>query len=174
MENEQASTKKIIIQYGVLFGIASVLLGVVLYVTNAYKDPHWSYSILSFLLIISVISLGIKAYKTANNGFLTLSDALKTGIGIALVGGIISVIWAFILTTVIEPEYMQQVLEIQKEKMIEDNPNFSQEQIDQSMAIAEKFTSPYITIAFSMIGSLFFGFIVSLFAGLIMQRKPED
>lgn len=173
MENKQISSKKTILQYGILLGITLVLLGVILYVTNTYKDPHWSLSIVSILIIVLVISLGIKAYKTANNGFLTLSEALKTGIGIALIGGIIAALWSFILTTVIEPQYIQQVLEIQKEKMIAQNPNFSQEQIDQGMAIAKKFTSPYMSIAFSMIGSLFFGFIISLFAGLIMQRKPD-
>lgn len=172
MENNKVSTKKIIINYGVLLGITSVLLGVVMYVTNAYLDPSWIYSVVGFLILIVIISYGIKAYKTASQGYLTLSDALKIGIGIALIGGIIGAIWTFLFITVIEPNYTQQMLEAQREKLLE-NPDITEQIVDQSMAIAEKLSSPYIQIAFSIIGSLFFGFIISLFAGLIMKKKQD-
>ena len=173
MENVKASSKKIIINYGILLGIVSVLLGVVMYVTNAYKDPNWIYSVIGFVVLIGVISYGIKAFKTANNGYLILMDAIKIGLGIALIGGIIGAIWSFTLTNVIEPDYTQQMLEVQREKMIEQYPDFSQEQIDQSMAIAEKFSAPFVSIALSIIASLFFGFIISLIAGLVMQKKQD-
>ncbi|WP_103070492.1 DUF4199 domain-containing protein [Aquimarina sediminis] len=172
MENEKASSKKIIINYGILLGIVSVLLGVIMYVTNAYTDPHWIYSVISFSILIGIISYGIKAYKTANNGYLALMDAIKVGIGIALIGGVIGVIWSLTLTTVIEPDYTQQVLEAQREKMLQ-NPDMTEELVEQSMAIAEKFSSPFISIAVSIIGSLFLGFIISLIAGLIMQKKQD-
>ncbi|WP_299211914.1 DUF4199 domain-containing protein [uncultured Aquimarina sp.] len=172
MENENNSAKKIIINYGILLGILSIVLGVVLYVTNSYTDPHWIYSVIGFLILIGVILYGLKTYKTHNRGYLTLTDALKIGIGIALIGGLVSSIWTLTLTTVIEPDYTQQVLEVQREKMLE-NPDMTEEVVDQSMAMIEKFSSPYISIAFSIIGSLFFGFIISLISGLIMQKKEE-
>jgi len=172
MENEKPSSKKIIINYGVILGVVSVLLGVVMYVTNVYTDPHWSFSVLGFLILIAVIVMGIKAYKKLNHGFLELTDALKIGIGIALVGGIIGAIWTFTLTTVIEPEYTQNVIDAQREKLLE-NPDMTEAMVDQSMAVMEKMSSPMISIAFSIIGSLFFGFIISLFAGLIMKQKQE-
>lgn len=173
MENEKASSKKIIINYGILLSILSVLLGVIMYVTNAYTNPHWIYSVITLLILVGTIRYGIKAYKNINNGYLILMDAIKVGIGIALIGGIIAAIWSLTVTTVIEPDYTQQVLEVQREKMIEQYPDFSQEQIDQSMIIAEKFSSPFISTAVSIIGSLFFGFIISLITGLIMQKKQD-
>ncbi len=172
MENDKASSKKIIINYGVILGIVSVLLGVVMYVTNVYTDPHWIFSVIGFLILIGVITYGIKAYKTSNNGFLELTDALKVGIGIALIGGIIGAIWTLLLTSIIEPEYTQQVMEVQREKLLE-NPDMTEAMVDQSIEMMEKFSSPYISIAFSIIGSLFFGFIISLFAGLIMKKKQD-
>ncbi len=170
MENDAITSKKIIINCGVILGILSVLLGVVIYLTNSYTDPNWIYSLLGFIVITGVIIYGIKTFKTSNRGFLTLSNALKVGVGIALIGGIISSIWNFTLATIIEPDYTQQVLDAQRDKMLE-NPDMTEEIVDQSMAIVEKMSSPYITIAMSIISSLFFGFIISLIVGLIMQKK---
>ncbi|MEW7277390.1 DUF4199 domain-containing protein [Aquimarina sp. 2201CG1-2-11] len=173
METDRASSKKIIINYGILLGIVSTALGIVLYTLGTYTDPHWIFSVLGFLILIGIIGYGIKTFKTQNNGYLILTDALKIGIGIALIGGIIGALWSVVLTTVIEPDYTQQVLETQRIKMIETYPDFSKEQIDQSMSIVEKFSSPFVSVAISIIGNLFFGFIISMIVGLIMQKKEE-
>ena len=172
MENS-SSSKKHIINYGVILGLLSTLMGVVMYVTNAYTEQNWVHSLIGFLILAGVIFYGIQAFKKANGGFLNLTEALKTGLGIALIGGIIAVIWTFLLMTVIEPDFAIQLQDAQREQMIERFPNMSQEQIDQSMAMASKFTSPYIMATFTLIGNLFLGFIISLISGLILQKKKD-
>ncbi len=37
--------------------------------------------------------------------------------------------------TVIEPEYMNQLMDAQREKMIETNPNMTEAQMEQAIAI---------------------------------------
>ena len=171
MEAQKTSAKKFIINYGVLLGILSVLLGAVIYITNSYTDPHWIFSVLGVVVLIGVIVYAIKAFKKANGGFLTLGEALKVGIGTALIGGLIGVIWTLLLTNVLEPDYVQQVMEVQKEKMLDQG--LSEEQIEASAEMMEKFSSPLISVAASLIGNLFFGFIISLIGGLIMQKKQD-
>ena len=171
METQKTSAKKIIINYGVLLGILSVLLGAIIYITNSYKDPNWIFSVLGVGILTAVIILAIKAFKKANGGFLTLGEALKVGIGTALIGGLIGAIWTLVLTNVLEPDYMQQVMEVQKEKMLDQG--LSEEQIEASAEMMEKFSNPLISVAFSLIGNLFFGFIISLIGGLIMQKKQD-
>lgn len=172
MENTNVSSKKIIINHGAILGLITVLLGVYLYYTGAYTDPHWIFGVLSTLVLIAVITYGIKAFKNVNDGYLELMEALKIGIGIALIGGLISTLWTLVLTNVIEPDYLQHVREVQHAKMIED-PKVSKELADQSFEMAEKFTSPFVSTALSIIGSLFFGFIISLISGLVMQNKKD-
>ncbi|UZO80748.1 DUF4199 domain-containing protein [Aquimarina sp. ERC-38] len=173
MEEQQPDTKKLIVNYGLILGIVSILYSLTIYLTDSYKDPHWSVGILGFIILPVIIYLSIKTYKENNNGFLTLSNALKIGIGVALVGGILSALWNITLTSVIEPEYTQQVLAAQKENALKDSPDLTEEQIDQVFAMTEKLQSPFISFAFGIIGSLFFGFIFSLIIGLIMQKKEE-
>lgn len=173
MEDVKISAKKIIINYGVLLGMVSIVFSALIYFTGVYKDPHWSIGILGFAILLAGLVYGIKAYKTANNGFLNLTDGLKVGIGIALISGILSGLWNITLTTVIEPDYAAQVMEIQKEKLLKESPDMSEEQIDQVFAITEKLQSPPISFALGIVGSLFMGFIISLVAGLAMQKKQE-
>lgn len=175
MENQPAEPKKTILNYGVIFGIISVFLGVVMYITNAYLQPHWAYTLLGFIVFVIVVSLGIKAFKTENRGFLSLGEALKVGVGIALIGGIIVAVWSFALMTIIEPDYMANMAEIQREQMVERFPDMSQQQIDDASEMSGKFLSPWITIPVSLVVNLFFGLIIALFAGLVMrQQRPYE
>ncbi len=171
MEVQQVEAKKFVLNYGILLGILSVILGVIMYVTNAYTDPSIIYTVIGFLILIGVISYGINAFKTENGGFLKLSDALKVGIGIAVIGGIITAIWSFLLMNYIEPDYMVQVMDVSREKMMESNPNLTDAQINSMMDMSAKFTTPWMIMAFSLIGNLFFGLLISLIAGLIMKNK---
>lgn len=171
METQKTEAKKFVLNYGVLLGILSVLMGVIMYVTNAYLNPSWIFGTISFLITVVVISLAIRAYKTENEGFLGLGEALKVGIGVAVIGGIIGAIWMFLLMNYIEPEYASQLAEVQREAIMETNPNMTEAQLETAMEFNAKFSSPYLLLAFSLIGSLFMGLVISLIAGLIMKNK---
>lgn len=174
MEQQSIPTQKISINYGLVLGVVSVVLGVILYVTNAYLSPHWSQTLISSTLFILFLVLGIRAYKTANGGFLSLTQAIKVGISIALIGAVISSVWQLLLSEVIEPGMMEQMMEVQRSTMIEQNPNMTQEQIDMAMDMASAFQSPWIILAITLITNIFFGLIVSLIAGLAMRRKRPN
>lgn len=171
METQKTEAKKFVINYGVLLGILSIILGVVMYVTNAYLAPSFIYSVIGFLILVVVIALAIKAYKSENGEFLGLGEALKVGIGVAVIGGIIAALWSFVLMNYIEPDFMSQMMEMQREEMIEANPNMTDSQMDAAMEMGEKFSSPWLIMAISLIGNLFFGLIISLVVGLIMKKE---
>ncbi|HET8855590.1 MAG TPA: DUF4199 domain-containing protein [Salinimicrobium sp.] len=169
METQSAKASKFILNYGLLLGVLSVVLGVILYVTNSYLDPHWAYAVLGYAIFIAIVVMGIKAYKKANGTYLSIGEAIKVGVGIALIGGIIGTIWTLLLTNVIEPTYMDQMAEIQQEVMRE--RGMTEEQIAAGMEMAATFTSPWITSAIALVANLFFGLLVGLFAGLVMKNK---
>lgn len=169
MENTTKPTSNFALTYGVLLGILSILQSVALYVTNNHLKQSWITSLLGFIIIVVVISMGLIAFKKSNNGYMSLSQALKVGLGIAVISGIIVALYTFVFATFIEPDLGAQAMEIQREKMIESG-KLTTEQIDQSLEMGAKFAKPWIMATFSIIGSLFFGFIVSLIAGLILKK----
>lgn len=171
MENQKTEAKQFVLNYGILLGILTVVMGVIMYVTNAYLEPSIIYSIIIYLILIVVISLGIKAFKTENGGFLSIGEALKVGIGVAVVGGIISALWSFVLMNYLEPDYMAQMTELSRDRLVEVNPNMTESQIEAAMEFNQRFSSPYFIMAVTLIGNLFFGFIISLIAGIIMKKE---
>lgn len=171
METAQADAKKFILTYGTLLGVLSVVLGVIMYVTNAYLDPSIIYSIIAFLVILAILVLGISGYKRDNAGYLSLTEAFKVGLGISMIAGIIGALWQLILMTFLEPDFMVQMLEMQREQILERFPQMSESQIDEAMEMNKKFSSPWIMMAMAIVGNLFFGFLIALVAGLIMKNK---
>lgn len=173
MEN-QASTKQVMINYGLLLGLITVLMNVILFAMGKIYEPHWSVGVIGFIITVVILVLGIKKVKDLNGGFLKLGEAIKIGLGIALISGIIAVIYNLIFTNFIEPEYFVRMAEMQQQKMLEAYPNMSDEQLDAAMEMTKKMSGPFLAAALALIGSLFIGFIISLIAGLIMKKTDEE
>lgn len=174
METQTASTKKIGLNYGLILGLISVAFSVIIWVLGYAIERPWWTSVLSFVIMLLVIVYGLKAFKSGNSGFMSLGQAIKTGLTIALIAGIISALYTYVFVTVIEPDFVGQILEETERQMYEQNPNITSEQAEMGLSMTEKFTSPWMMAIFTIIGSLFFGFIISLIAGLIMKNnKPE-
>lgn len=175
METQEVSVKKIALNYGVYLALLSIAVSVIAYVTDNHIDRPWWVSVLSTLVMVGVIVYGIKAFKHDNSGFLSLGEALKVGLAISLIAGIIGAIFNYVFVTVIEPDFVTQMLDMTREQMIEQNPDMQQDQMDMAMGVTEKMMQPTIMSAIGIIMTLFFGFIISLVSGLIMKvNRPEN
>lgn len=172
METQPVSIKKIALNYGVLLALLSIVLQVISYVLDAHIDRPWWLSVLQMVISVGVLSMGIKAYKTGNAGYLTIGQALKTGVAISLIAGIIAVVFNYIFINYIDPDFIQKTLEFSHEQMLESNPNMAQKDIDMAMDLSARFMSPLWMSAFALLGTLFFGFIISLVIGLVMKKNP--
>ncbi len=175
MENQKASIKKIALYYGVIWGLLSIALSVIAYVTNNHIDrPMWL-TIIGLAIMVVIIVYGLKAYKHENQGFLSISEALKVGLAVSLIAAIIGTLYNLLFVSVIEPEFINQTLEYTRETMITENPDMTEEQMEMTMGITEKMMTPLVMSAMGLIFTLFLGFFTSLFAGLIMKvNRPEN
>ena len=171
MEN-QLSSKSFTLNNGVSLGIAMVLFSLVMYATGNHLKPHWSGSIITGVLFVGIIVFGIKKFKEANGGFLSWGKGVKIGVGIAVLAGLIYVIYSYIFMNFIEPDYMNQMMEIQNQAFIDQG--MTEEQIDVANEMSEKFQSPGIVAAIGIIAYAIGGFIVSAIAAAIMKKSEEE
>ena len=124
--------------------------------------------------MIGVIVYGLKAFKSDNEGFLSLSEALKAGLAISLIAAIISTLYFYLFITVIETSFIEQLMEFNRENMISSSPNMTEEQLEAAQEITAKFMTPGVMSSFALMGTLFFGFITALIAGLVMKNNRPD
>jgi len=174
MENKTASAKNIGLNYGITLGFATIAISVATYMVDMPLKTGWISGVLGIGFMIALIVLGIKKYKEENNGYLSLAEALKVGLAIALIGGIISSLYQLVFLSYIDPEYISRVQELQLEKMLEEKPNMSEDQIQMMQDMGSKFSSPWISFAGALIGNLFFGFIFALIGGLIFKKEENS
>ena len=173
MENQKSSSKQIMLNHGMILGLVSVLMSVVIYAMGLIYEQDWKVALLSFIIMAVITFMGLKKFKEGNNNLLSLGQALKIGLGIALIGSIIGVLYNQIFINFIEPDFMENMMKVGEQKMLEQNPNMTDEQLEVAKGMQEKMSSPLIGAAFGIIGSLFFGFIISLIEGLILKRTED-
>jgi len=175
METQEVSVKKIALNYGFILALLSIAVSVIAYVTDNHIERPWWISVLSTTVMVGVIVYGLKTFKNENSGFLSIAEALKVGLAISIIAGIIGALYNYIFVTVIEPDFVVQMLDMTRDQMTEQNPDITQDQVDLAMGITEKMMEPTIMSAIGIIMTLFFGFIISLISGLIMKvNRPEN
>ena len=103
-----------------------------------------------------------------------MRDALKIGLGVALISGIIGVIYTMIFANIIEPNHYEYVVEVRESQILEQYPNFSDEQLEAALTIPKMMATPGMATAMGIASSLIFGFVVSLIGGLIMKKSNEE
>ena len=172
MENQPAVTRKsIMMNFGLLMGFTSIVIQLLIYVFGNIYEPHWGFMVLSLAVSILFIVLGIKKVKDSQNGFLSMGDALKTGLGITLISAIIYSIYLVVFQHLIEPSYFENLALIQEQTILEQNPDLTDEQLEQAKGFAAMFNNSAVNAAITIVVSLFLGLIISFFSGLIMKKS---
>tara|TARA_A200000113_G_C8681403_1_gene295640 strand:+ start:119 stop:649 length:531 start_codon:yes stop_codon:yes gene_type:complete len=174
MKNLPLKTNTYALRYGSILGLISVAFGIMIYTLDMHYQGDQKIGIVSLVISIVVIMLGLLAFKKDNGGYIQLSEALKTGIGIALISGLISVVYQFLLVTIVDPDTIEKMVNFQMEKIKLQQPEITPETYDMIESSQKKFTTPWVMVTIGIVFSLFFGFIISLIGGLIIRKsKPE-
>lgn len=173
MKGKSIPIKKFILKHGIFLGFSIVLYSLVNYAIGNYTTKSvFHYSILLLITVISIIT-GLVSFKRENNNFISLIEAIKIGVGITVIGGLIVTFWEIIVLKIIDPEIITQLEDNQIKKIAEKSKDFSQENIDRKIAITQTFTSPWIMLITALIEDIIVGFFLSLIAGLIIRKKRD-
>ena len=168
------SSKSTIINFGLILGAISVIFQLMLYFFDMHYKNDSTAGIVSLTIMVGVILYSFIQFKKSNEGFISLSEALKIGLGVSLVSALVGIIYTQILLNILDPDTMKKSLELSLENMRIQNPEMPQDALDTVRSIQEKMSSPIIFSAIQIIFALFFGFIISLIGGLIVKKsKPE-
>lgn len=173
MEENQPTTGKYALNFGLIAGGVGVVFAVMLYTMDMHYERGWGVQGTQIAILAAGIIFGIIQFKKANSGFLTLSEALKLGAGIGLIAALLGIAYFLILSNVIEPDYMDKAFEIGKQQAMADNPKITEEQMNQGIEMQKKFA--WVSYPIIIIMNIVIGLVVGLIGGLIMKKQnPED
>ena len=172
MEDQSPKTGKFALNYGVLLAGITIAFSLMLYFMDMHYDRSFVTTAISIAAMIIIICIGIYQFKKSNAGYLSLSEALKVGIGVALVSAIIGILYMILFSNVIEPGFVDKSFEISKGIMAEENPNMTSEQINSAIETQKKFY--WVTYPFILLFNIFIGFVVSLIAGFAMKKSESE
>jgi len=174
MEDQNLELKKYISQYGALLGGISVVYGLMLFSMDMHYQNETSTTIVSLVLTLGVIVFAQYSYRKDNEDYMSLSQGIKMGLGMGAISGLINVAYFLVLSNVLDPEMMNKALEMGMNQFLDQNPEASQDMINQVESMQEKFSGPIISSSFLIIASLLTSFVISLITGLILKRnRPE-
>jgi len=172
MENKNTSVLYNGLVWGAILGFAGIIYNVILYMLDQNLNQNMSY--LGILITIIVLILGIRSYRdNVMGGILPFGPAFKFGFIVILVSTVIGIIYAYLLWTVIDPDILTKMKDMQMEKMLEQG--IPEEALDQAMAISAKFMTPLMMSIIGLFTGLLFGTIVALIiAAIFKKNEPED
>ncbi len=171
MEN-QTNSKSTIVNYGLYVGVLSSIVHLALWAAGKLIELNWVNSLIWFIALIVFVALGIKNHKETNGGFISWGQGVKIGMGIAMISGVISVVYTLLFMNVIDPTFQQQAMEVQQQAWID--AGMTQEQIDGATEMTEKFQGPIVISGFILVLSAIVGFVISAITAAIMKKDEEE
>ena len=158
------------VRFGLLTGLASVILSFILFVTETDQTPaKW----LSLLILVGAMVAAHNFYKQQNQGFMNYGEGLVIGMVMGGVSGIISTAFTYVYMTFIEPGYMNRVMDTARAEM-EKNEGVSEEQIDQALGMMQKFSSGGWLVVVGIVGAVVFGLLTALAVSAFTKHvRPE-
>lgn len=169
MKTENQIIKKIALHCGTLLGISTIFIFGINYFTDNHLDPPWWNDLSRISTVLIVLFLGIKKFRLANGGFLSIRQAIKTGFFISLMAGTIFASFNFTYSTVIDSDYIIEIREAAMQELITENPEIPQEQVEMIIQIFQ----PIVMSIFSIVSAVFYGFIGSAIFGFFMKKNKN-
>ena len=171
MENQANSTLKQSLLYGGILGLVSIIISVIAYVLDMSADSSikWVNSIVQIIILV----LGIKNYRDQHlGGYISYGKALGTGTLIAFIGSIIAAIYTVIFVTLIDPEFVSNLLMKIQEQMAE--KGMTDEQMEMAIKYQTKFMTPGWMAFWVILMSSIFGFLFSLVIAAFLKKNNES
>ncbi len=173
MEEKKRSLAMQAVIYAIFVALAGVVFHLILFITDLYMNRTVSF----FGIIISIAGMiwGTLEYrKNYLNGFISYGKAFTLCFLIGLFAGVISAIYMVVFAMGIHPSYTQEMMDQAREQMMISQPNLSEDEIDQAMAISEKFMSPLPLAIMAFFMNALYSAVLALLLGLILKKEDKS
>ncbi|MFZ6052210.1 DUF4199 domain-containing protein [Halocola ammonii] len=160
------------VEYGVIAALVMIAYTLVAYFFGLLYNSGLN-SVITLVLYSALITWILVNYrKTEGSGFVNYGRALGIGTLTFVWAGIISAVFSYIFFAFIAPDFVDRMLEMQYDQMIENG--MSEDMADMAIGQSKIFMTPGWMSVFGFLSSVFFAFIISLIVAAFVRKSPLD
>ncbi len=168
MEQTQPKIGKFSVKYGLILGAISVVFGLMLYSMDAHASQDTSNTVINIVLAVAITIWAIIDFRKANGGLLTVGQAVKLSVVIALIAGLIGIFYLIFLSNVLDTEFITKIAENAKAAAEEAGVMTSAQIEQQYQGTINYFWVSYPVI---LIFNIIIGLVIGLIGGLIFKKS---
>lgn len=161
--------------YGAYLGLGLVLISFTVYILGLEEQKSIIPSLLNNFLIIGAIAYSVSIYRdNFNNGFISYGQSLKIGTSVVFFASVILAFYTYIFVTFINPEYLENIIKIAEQEILNSDPEISDEDLDLALSMTQKMLQPQWMSTLSVLGGTFMGFFYSLIISFFMKKDDPN
>lgn len=160
-------------RYGLIGGVIGILYSVLMWALNMELSGLVS-TLIQIAIFVLILYLAIQYHRDkVQGGFIKFGRGFRIGFLTSLIMGLIGMIYMFLFVFVIEPGFVDEMIDKARDQMKEKGQ--SDEEIATGIKYTKYFVNNYIMPIWVLIGNLFWGVLVSLVvSGVTQRRDPRE
>jgi phosphatidylglycerophosphatase A len=173
-ENSDVSKKSVVLKWGAISGLLSIIFFVVQDVAGIAGDQtySWIVMLIGIAIGVTVLVMAHREFINGGDGYMNYAEGLGIGTLMAVVSSIISSVFTYIYISFINTSYLDIIKEAQIMEM--EKQGLTDVQIEQGMKMASMFTTPTGVAVMGILGGIFMGFIGALIVSAFTKKsRPE-
>ncbi len=162
------------LKFGAYLSIFLILIPVIVYLAGMDQQNN-SLGYISYILLFFGLGFSILQYRnTYSNGYIELGKAFSVGFITGFVAAIITGIFMYFFFEYIATDALVIDEDMMVKKMLEQQPNLTDDQIEMSLTWGKKLmTPPWVAVMSIFMYTLFSAFF-ALIAALFTKKKNPD
>ncbi len=155
---------------GVLVSAALIIFKLVLFLLDVDEESYIQFG----YYIVFALGLAWTIYSVRNSkldGFATYGKAFMIGLYASISIAVIMAVYTYVYMKYIDPSFVDNLLANAEDKMIETNPDMSEEDLTKALEMTRMFMQPGLMALFSIFGSFITGAIFSLIVAIFAKRE---
>lgn len=167
---ETVTTRSAGVRYGLISGIISIALFLVMSVTK--MDMQGPGRWLGLPIGIVLIVLAHKYYKDNGDGYMSYGQGIGIAFWMALVSTVISSVFSYVYMKFIDTGFIEAIKDQQIEAM--EQQGMSQEQIDQAMGFSSAFFTPEAMLIMGLLMGIIMTVIIALIVTIFTKKDAPE
>lgn len=166
-------------RHGLLAGLISIVIGLILHLTGQVdytgqsSSSNWISNLTTWGVMIVAILLAIRQHRDQElGGVISFGRSFYVGFIVSLVIAVLSIIWGYIFFAFVEPGLIDTMMEASREQMI-DRQGMTESEADQAMGYVTWMMQPWVLSLFGGVGALIAGMVFSLILGAILKKDAD-